>query len=624
MKPRNAIVVLFLCSAVLVGCAAPHAKKTAAVFSTTIDTERKPWTSEEFVNDPTNFQFAIVSDRTGGARAGVFESAVEKLNLMQPEFVISVGDLIQGATQDMGNISEQWDEFEEIVDDLEAPFFHVPGNHDITNPVMHDFWRKKFGRDYYHFVYNNVLFLCLNSEDPPPGGISQKQIDYVAKALADNPDVRWTLIFLHKPFWSEGKINPGWLKIEEMVKGRRHTVFAGHHHVYVSYKRNGHDYIKLATTGGASQLTGLDFGKFDHVVWVTMTDQGPRLANLMLDGIHDKNVHTSEMAKISQPLGGGGWVATEAMLLRGGLFEGASTKILLTNPGPIPMTVKGSFQPNEQMQPAPAKFEVIVPPKSKKEIPVTIGAGTGASLTNLPPLILDLTGSYEREGKEPLVYHITKKLVGSPSALCARREAPVSVDGKLKEWRRLDINCNKPEQVEGIAGAFQGTRDGRFQFATAYDDDFVYIAISTFDDKKISIDGAEPRDQDALIVNLDVREMPKRSQGRQGDWNRRFKDYLLFEMSPGPDSGRPNIFEEERLPEGVKVACIGSEYGMSAEIAVPLSYVKERQGGDWNGFRLNIGLIDHDGAENDRAVIWWKPNWATRANYNGSGTFVKR
>ncbi len=29
-------------------------------------------------------------------RPGIFESAVEKLNLMQPEFVMSVGDLVQG------------------------------------------------------------------------------------------------------------------------------------------------------------------------------------------------------------------------------------------------------------------------------------------------------------------------------------------------------------------------------------------------------------------------------------------------------------------------------------------------------------------------------------------------
>jgi hypothetical protein len=34
----------------------------------------KPWTSEKFSNNPGNFQFAIIGDRTGGANAqGTFE-----------------------------------------------------------------------------------------------------------------------------------------------------------------------------------------------------------------------------------------------------------------------------------------------------------------------------------------------------------------------------------------------------------------------------------------------------------------------------------------------------------------------------------------------------------------------
>jgi hypothetical protein len=38
-----------------------------------------PWTHLDLVNDPENFQFAIVTDRTGGHRAGVFPDAMRKL-----------------------------------------------------------------------------------------------------------------------------------------------------------------------------------------------------------------------------------------------------------------------------------------------------------------------------------------------------------------------------------------------------------------------------------------------------------------------------------------------------------------------------------------------------------------
>ena len=33
----------------------------------------KPWTDVNLLNDPDNFQFAIISDRTGGMRDGVLK-----------------------------------------------------------------------------------------------------------------------------------------------------------------------------------------------------------------------------------------------------------------------------------------------------------------------------------------------------------------------------------------------------------------------------------------------------------------------------------------------------------------------------------------------------------------------
>src|SRR5206468_2697058 len=58
--------------------------------------EKNPWTNLELNNKERDFQFVIVTDRTGGHRPGVFGEAVRKINLLQPEFVISVGDLIEG------------------------------------------------------------------------------------------------------------------------------------------------------------------------------------------------------------------------------------------------------------------------------------------------------------------------------------------------------------------------------------------------------------------------------------------------------------------------------------------------------------------------------------------------
>ncbi len=95
-----------------------------------------PWSHLEVNNDPGNFQFAIVTDRTGGHRAGVFMDAVNKLNLLQPEFVVSVGDMIEGYTRNEEKIYREWDELNGFIEKLQMPYFYVPGNHDYINDVM--------------------------------------------------------------------------------------------------------------------------------------------------------------------------------------------------------------------------------------------------------------------------------------------------------------------------------------------------------------------------------------------------------------------------------------------------------------------------------------------------------
>jgi hypothetical protein len=265
---------------------------------------KNPWTSLAVNNQPRNFQFAIVTDRTGGHRPGVFADAVNKINLMQPEFVISVGDLIEGYSEDRAQWALEWAEFQGKLEKLQMPFFYVPGNHDLSNPLMADNWQRKFGRAYYEFRYHDVLFVALNSEDPSEKKdslqFSARQQQWFAEVLQRNQDVRWTFVFMHKPAWVYPDLDhdeTGWNAIERALGDRKFTVFAGHVHNYARFVRNGHDYIMLATTGGASKLRGTSQGEFDQLVWVTMKDSEPVIANLMLDGILDKSVRTLPVPK---------------------------------------------------------------------------------------------------------------------------------------------------------------------------------------------------------------------------------------------------------------------------------------------------------------------------------------
>lgn len=293
------------CAVMGLGCArtAPGLKSEAL--------ERiNPWTHLNLRNNPEDFHFAIVADLTAGLRPGVFESAVEKMNLLQPEFVLSVGDFIEGVTTDTAKLDREWDEFDGWVKQLEMPFFYVPGNHDISNPIMAAKWRERHGRTYYHFVYRNVLFLCLDTEDPPSCSIGDEQMDYLRKILDANRRVRWTFVFMHRPTWLPDFSNrtpKNGEKFEAMLADRPFTIFAGHDHKYSTAERNGRRCYVLSTTGAqgrgpdfttskgnrSKELLGLDKGEFDHLVWVTMTADGPRIANLLLDGILTDNLQTA-------------------------------------------------------------------------------------------------------------------------------------------------------------------------------------------------------------------------------------------------------------------------------------------------------------------------------------------
>jgi hypothetical protein len=254
---------------------------------------KNPWTGLRPNAGPGQFQFAVVSDRTGGHREKVFSKAVHQINLLQPEFIMSVGDLIEGYSTKEDVVAAQWDQFDAYVQKFQAPFFYVPGNHDVTNPVQAKTWGERYGKRYYHFTYEKCLFLSLCSENPPDemGAIDKEQQEYVKKTLDANKDVRWTFVFLHKPIWvAKDLAKNGWGAVESALAGRKYTVFCGHVHRYQKFVRNGNNYYQLATTGGGSRLRGVEYGEFDHVAWVTMKGDAPLIANVMLDGILPENL----------------------------------------------------------------------------------------------------------------------------------------------------------------------------------------------------------------------------------------------------------------------------------------------------------------------------------------------
>ncbi len=289
-------------------------------FKHDVTSEKKPWTHENFLNDPDEFSFVIIPDRTGGERRGIFPAAIKKANMFRPHFIMTVGDLVEGqmkrARQDHDFLRAQWKELNKFTAGSEAPFFHVVGNHDIcrtrpgfprANETSREVWEENCGKHtYYSFVYKNVLFICLNTMSggdsrKPQIAITPEQLAWAKDVLKNNPDVRWTCVFMHHPgAWRQN----AFAELEKELVNRNYTVFSGDWHHYVKFQRHGRNYYVLATAGGCGAqgrrkpLLGMEYGEFDHIAYVTMTKKGPVVANILLDGILPDDVLTVETTKM--------------------------------------------------------------------------------------------------------------------------------------------------------------------------------------------------------------------------------------------------------------------------------------------------------------------------------------
>jgi predicted phosphodiesterase len=319
-----------LAGAALPGLARAAADASPAAFWSDAAGAARPWT-QPLTAGAAPLRFAVIGDHTGLGRPGVFDAAMRQISWLQPDFVLSVGDLIEGYTEDRAEIARQWNAVEASIAKVGRPFVFVQGNHDVDNAETLDAWRERRGPGYYSFLYKGALFLVLNTEDTPTPmtpkqaagfyervrqmqtdpdqaerdveariaatvagekgeysalqmvNLSDRQLGFVRDVLARRPHPSWTFVVLHKPAWKMQSAS--FAKVQAMLAGRPHTVFAGHTHYFTHEVLDGHDYINMGTTGGIRQRNGP--GTMDHVMLVSLTAQGPVYANTRLSGLMD-------------------------------------------------------------------------------------------------------------------------------------------------------------------------------------------------------------------------------------------------------------------------------------------------------------------------------------------------
>lgn len=220
-----------------------------------------------------DFRFCILGDRTGDAQPGVYERVWGEMDAQHPDFVINVGDTIQGYND--ATAASEWRALRPLWERYRYPMYFTPGNHDIWSAASRVIYEQQTGRPAsYGFNYQNAHFTVLdNSETADLSlSLSDRQMQFLASDLAQNQARDPKLVFFHKPFWLiPVKFQSSQFPFHQLVKkyGVRYVV-SGHGHQYVRALEDGIVYLEAPSSGGKLKGQGFDQGWFFGHVLVTV------------------------------------------------------------------------------------------------------------------------------------------------------------------------------------------------------------------------------------------------------------------------------------------------------------------------------------------------------------------
>jgi hypothetical protein len=626
---RDAFVLLFVGGAMtlaLGGEASPIVEKGPGG-------EPRPWTNVALPEENETFHFAFISDRTGGHREGVFEDAIKKLNLLGPAFVISVGDLVEGmADVPLGQtdirevMRRQYDEVEQIISPLRPRFYFLPGNHDYyAQTELGPIWNERFGRAYHAFTFGNVLFMLLNTEEGGYANFGPAQTEWAVKTLKEHPDVRWTFLVMHVPAWVSMR-HKGWNEIESALQGRGHTAVCGDLHNYSLQRYGDADHIVLATTGGSSRLRGPAEGTFDHVTQVTFRkgEKEPLIANLELKGIFAKDLRTKPFDPDEADMNGAFELWTDPIMLRPE-YAGGPFVLTAYNSSTRPLRFEGKVSSQAAgIVVTPDTFYFTAAPKSDTAFPMVVTTQAPLNAPAQKPFAIDLRVTLA--DSERAVFRqatLPARPVETFAAPMLKGEAVV--DGRLDEWtdvRFYDMTAPSEAEQRGAS------------FATAYTDESILVAAKVRDPDPGMVRDHNPQQhaeflyhdvagaifqENAIEVRLDARAEPDRSHGNGWNW---FTGHLFLASYPGSATEPLVPMLAEKLPVKVSQAVVHESGSYTFELAIPISYLRQLLGDDWQAYRLNI--VIHDRTADGRFIRYsWQPDWRSSDNAFGSGTFFR-
>src|SRR6185369_4120912 len=184
------------------------------------------------VEPKNDFRFSIVGDRTGAAMPEIYGRIWREIDLMHPDFVINVGDTIEGGNDDLAD--GQWQDLRPVWQRYgHFPLYFTPGNHDIWSQKSLDLYKKETGRpNYYSFNYQDAHFTVLDNSRSLD--LTDTQLKFLESDLKANQDRSPKFVFFHKPYWIAFlKVGSGEFALHQLAKKYGVSyVISGHGHQF--------------------------------------------------------------------------------------------------------------------------------------------------------------------------------------------------------------------------------------------------------------------------------------------------------------------------------------------------------------------------------------------------------
>jgi predicted MPP superfamily phosphohydrolase len=556
-------------------------------FTHQLQGNKLPWTQTPQVKD-NNFRFVIISDLTGGEKEGVFEAVIKKINQLAPDFVMCVGDLIDGYTIDSMVMKNQWKSFHKRISKLNAPFFYMPGNHDVANRMLYNEWIRQYGYDYYSFNVSGSLFIILNAYEDKQGELSDRQVQYVKKVLRDHDPENPVYLFSHPPLW-DLKDKMGLNELWPLLNRNKTTFFCGDDHHYIMKEVEGHTHYMLSNTGGGFDEEKTGLGIFNHILWVTSTPEGLTIANILTDGIIPTDIVTNANEKQVYGLLRNNWFSIKPVYITRSTAGQFESDLSIRNNGDFPLSVTGSFQDRTNLKLIPDSFVYLVPAGETLTIPVTLINKGNYDVDDLPAIQAEVTGTYI-QGERLMKNSFQKEWIIDNLKYC------YPDTGEIKY-----VSCERPGFIEE-SWSWTGPADGSFKFTASFDKENIRIKITTSDDILIANSIQPDKPQDRIYINFSA------------DTSLKSSDYLVIEMADGLKPVLLN--DKKKLGSGVAGECSHNNNSLIANLSIPRKNLVN------DFFRLNIGFRDQDDiTSSDQSILWWKPEWGSGSDYEGAGMF---